>query len=134
MVLSFDPEASWLPLGLKHTEYTVLLCPVRVRSHAPVDKDHILMVLSADPEASWLPLGLKHTEYTALLCPVRLRCSREISCVCPADWVVPLYRRKVRVQDIDYIVFSWYVFLLLRVKMVFHYYCIHTYTYIRARL
>ena len=54
MVLSPDPEASWLPSGLKDTDRTTLECPVRVRwhFHAPLDKDHILMVLSFDPEAS----------------------------------------------------------------------------------
>lgn len=51
MVFSSDPEASWLPSGLKDTDNTGLECPVRVRwhFHAPLDKDHILMVLSCDP-------------------------------------------------------------------------------------
>ena len=54
MVLSSDPEASWLPSGLRDTDNTGLECPVRVRwhFHAPLDKDHILMVLSCDPEAA----------------------------------------------------------------------------------
>ncbi len=69
MVLSADPEARVLPVGLKDTDRTLLS---RMLRHAQVDEDHILMVLSADPEASWLPSGLNETELTSLECSVRV--------------------------------------------------------------
>jgi hypothetical protein len=63
-VLSLDPEANFLPSGLKATERTQPVCPFNIFSGFPVAKSQRITVLSADPEANFLPSGLKATEKT----------------------------------------------------------------------
>ena len=63
-VLSWLPEASCFPSGLKHTDLTQSPCPSSVLTHAPVSTSHSRTVLSALPDATSRPSGLKHTEST----------------------------------------------------------------------
>ena len=59
MELSWEPEANLRPSGEKTTLNTILLCPSRVCSNAPLCASHNRMVLSSYPDASLRPAGEK---------------------------------------------------------------------------
>jgi hypothetical protein len=62
IVRSQDPEARTFPSGEKATEWTIPVCPRRVRSSFPVATSQSLIVWSSDPEARIFPSGEKATE------------------------------------------------------------------------
>ena len=65
IVLSTDPEASWLLSILFHaTEITASLCPTKVLTHLPLFVSQILIVESSDPDASRERSSFSATEYT----------------------------------------------------------------------
>ena len=56
------------PSGLKHTELTGSVCPLRVDKHDPEVMSHVLMVLSSEALTTILGLsGLKATQFTQRL-------------------------------------------------------------------
>ena len=61
-----------MPSGLKATQNTTLVWPVRLARSFPVATFHSLMVRSLLPEASILLFGLKATEVTQSMCPLRV--------------------------------------------------------------
>ena len=71
-VLSRDPLASIVPSLENATEYTSLVCPVRVRRRAPLLGLHSFTVLSSDPLASIVPSLENATDREELVFPVRV--------------------------------------------------------------
>ena len=67
--LSELPLAILDPSGEKDTEFTLLVCPVKVEIISPVSPFQILIVLS-QPLAILDPSGEKDTEFTRSLFPV----------------------------------------------------------------
>ena len=63
-MLSNDPDATSLPLGLKATEVTFFLWPSSVCMNSFLSTSHSLMVSSEHPDAISLPSGLKAIELT----------------------------------------------------------------------
>jgi hypothetical protein len=63
------------PSGLKATEVTEFLCPLKVRISLPVEASHSRAVLSPDPVSTCAPSGLKATDETEYLCPWKARSS-----------------------------------------------------------
>jgi len=63
-VLTSDPEAIFVPSGLKLTDVTLSLWPSIVDNRDPVVASHTRTVLSYDPEAIFVPSGLKLTDVT----------------------------------------------------------------------
>src|SRR5947209_3817561 len=81
--LSPLPEARVLPSGLKATDDTPSVCPLRVACSLPVATSHNLIVLSLLADANVLPSGLKATDCTSSECPLRVSrsfCSSAINC------------------------------------------------------
>ena len=64
IVLSREPLARTLVLGLKETKLTSLVWLVMARSRSPVVGYQSLIVLSAEPLARTLVVGLKETDQT----------------------------------------------------------------------
>ena len=62
IVLSFDPLANRVPLGLNATELIKSLCPSNVAIKILVSRFQSFIVLSQDPLANRVPLGLNATE------------------------------------------------------------------------
>ncbi len=70
---SWAPDASQRPSGLKATDWTCPVCPVRIARARAVATSQSRTVLSAPAEATSVPSGLKATWATPLGCPRRLR-------------------------------------------------------------
>ena len=58
-----------MPSGLKATDETEPVWPLRVRTSSPLRTSHSFTVRSSLPEASRVPSGLKATEETESLWP-----------------------------------------------------------------
>jgi len=73
MVLSYDPEARYLPSGEKLIEVTSSECPFRVCNKFPEDTSDTISP-SSEPKAKCLPSGEKATEVIKLarICPFRV--------------------------------------------------------------
>ena len=61
IVISYDPEAKYSPLGENTTLETLLKWPLRVLMSFPLDTFHIAIVLSEYPDAKYCPFGEKTT-------------------------------------------------------------------------
>ena len=61
-----------VPSGLYAAAYTSLVCPLRVRSSAPVFASHTFAALSSLPVTIRVPLGLNATAVTLPVCPLRM--------------------------------------------------------------
>ena len=66
IVLSYDPLARIVPVLLKATEVTLLLCPYKFAIFVLVSMFQILIVLSSEPLARIVPVLLKAKEVTLL--------------------------------------------------------------------
>src|SRR5205807_2211793 len=73
------PEARILPSGLKATDVTGKLCPLRVAVIFPLFTSHSLIVLSSLPQASAWPSGLNATEEAGAPCPLRVASSLPVA-------------------------------------------------------
>src|SRR5687767_6673556 len=72
-VLSVLPERAKRPLGLNDTEFSLCVCPSKVRRHLLLETSHSRSVLSWLPERTKRPSGLNDTEFTQPACPVKVR-------------------------------------------------------------
>lgn len=71
-MLSFEPEAIIVPLGLIATSRTAYLCPTNLNGLICGLKFHTDTVQSKDEETAYFILGLKTTPVIAPFCPLKL--------------------------------------------------------------
>ncbi len=71
IVLSWLPEAKYLPSAVNATEVTLPLCPYSVAISFCDSTMYILALLSQLPEAKYLPSGENAIEVSCLLCPTK---------------------------------------------------------------
>jgi hypothetical protein len=83
MVVSWLPEASVVPSGLKLSVQTWLVCPSS-SSNRPVSRSQIRIAPLQVPDASRFPSGEKATEKTWSSCP---RSSRDASVSESKRWI-----------------------------------------------
>ena len=63
---------------LKQTDFTLSVCPSKVRTQRPVETSHRRSVRSQLPDSAQRPSELKQTEVTSLVCPSNVRTQRPV--------------------------------------------------------
>ena len=69
MVLSYDPDATFVPSGENDTLFTSEECPSSVCRHSPLVTSHSFTVVSQDPDATFVPSGENDTLLIQEDCP-----------------------------------------------------------------